>query len=190
MLLFHALSLSLFFSLCLILGFFHFSLSLLSSSETKVKIDNIYRKPPIYKQHASRTSWQEGDDVKTRTSWMILKSEIDGQPLPEDLLDPRKSTCSLPTDASLPNFPYSKSASLPGYGRNGIYKEVADHAEDEPDQQDSYSWGGMRVFQVYPYEVLAVTHRVRVKLPRDVDRTRLEVRVHHIAPSFFLSASV
>ena len=29
--------------------------------------------------------------------------------------------------------------------------------------------------QVYPYEVLAVTYRVRVKLPRDVDRTRLEV---------------
>ncbi|KAM9401424.1 actin-binding LIM protein 2-like [Salvelinus alpinus] len=150
--------------------------------ETKVKIDNIYRKPPIYKQHASRTSWQEGDDVKTRTSWMILKSEIDGQPLPEDLLDPRKSTCSLPTDASLPSFPYSKSASLPGYGRNGIYKEVADHAEDEPDQQDSHSWGGMREYKVYPYEVLAVTHRVRVKLPRDVDRTRLE---RHLSPGDF-----
>ncbi|XP_041724374.1 actin-binding LIM protein 2 isoform X5 [Coregonus clupeaformis] len=153
--------------------------------ETKVKIDNIYRKPPIYKQHASRTSWQEGDDVKTRTSWMILKSEIDGQPLPEDLLDPRKSTCSLPTDASLPNFPYSKSASLPGYGRNGIYKEVAGHAEDEPDQQDSHSWGGMREYKVYPYEVLAVTHRVRGKLPRDVDRTRLERHLsqedfHHV----------
>ncbi|XP_045557239.1 actin-binding LIM protein 2 isoform X9 [Salmo salar] len=131
---------------------------------------------------ASRTSWQEGDDVKTRTSWMILKSEIDGQPLPEDLLDPRKSTCSLPTDASLPNFPYSKSASLPGYGRNGIYKEVADHAEDEPDQQDSHSWGGMREYKVYPYEVLAVTHRVRVKLPRDVDRTRLE---RHLSPEDF-----
>lgn len=29
--------------------------------------------------------------------------------------------------------------------------------------------------QIYPYEVLAVTHRVKVKLPRDVDRTRLEV---------------
>lgn len=31
------------------------------------------------------------------------------------------------------------------------------------------------VLQVYPYDMLAVTHRVRVKLPRDVDRTRLEV---------------
>uniref|UniRef100_A0A674BL28 Actin-binding LIM protein 2 n=1 Tax=Salmo trutta TaxID=8032 RepID=A0A674BL28_SALTR len=38
------------------------------------------------------------------------------------------------------------------------------------------------VFQVYPYEVLAVTHRVRVKLPRDVDRTRLE---RHLSPEDF-----
>uniref|UniRef100_A0A1A8EAI9 Actin-binding LIM protein 2 n=1 Tax=Nothobranchius kadleci TaxID=1051664 RepID=A0A1A8EAI9_NOTKA len=137
--------------------------------ETMVK-DNIYRKPPIYRQHASRTSWQDGDDSK-RTSWMILKGEIDGHMAPEDL-DPRKSTCSLPTDTSQPNFPYNKSASLPGYGRNGIYK-AAEMVEDEVDP-DSQSWGGMREYKVYPYEVLAVTHRVKVKLPRDVDRTRLE----------------
>nr|XP_046185488.1 actin-binding LIM protein 2-like isoform X13 [Oncorhynchus gorbuscha] len=131
---------------------------------------------------ASRTSWQEGDDIKTRTSWMILKSEIDGEPLPEYLLDPRKSTCSLPTDTSRTNFPYNKCASLPGYGRNGMYKEVADHVEVDPDQQDSHSWGGMREYKVYPYEVLSVTHRVRVKLPRDVDRTRLE---RHLSPEDF-----
>lgn len=131
---------------------------------------------------ASRTSWQEGDDIKTRTSWMILKSEIDGEPLPEYLLDPRKSTCSLPTDTARTNFPYNKCASLPGYGRNGIYKEVADHVEVDPDQQDSHSWGGMREYKVYPYEVLSVTHRVRVKLPRDVDRTRLE---RHLSPEDF-----
>ncbi|CAK6965259.1 actin-binding LIM protein 2 isoform X16 [Scomber scombrus] len=107
--------------------------------ETMVK-DNIYRKPPIYRQHASRTSWQDGDDSK-RTSWMILKSEVDGHMGPEDL-DPCKSTCSLPTDTSQPNFPYSKSASLPGYGRNGIYK-AAEMVEDEVDP-DSQSWGGMR----------------------------------------------
>ncbi|KAM4537202.1 actin-binding LIM protein 2 isoform 5-T5 [Odontesthes bonariensis] len=107
--------------------------------ETVVK-DNIYRKPPIYRQHASRTSWQDGEESK-RTSWMILKSEIDCQMGPEDL-NPRKSTCSLPTDISQPNFPYNKSASLPGYGRNGIYK-AADMVEDEVDP-DSQSWGGMR----------------------------------------------
>ncbi|KAM3590116.1 uncharacterized protein V6R79_004011 [Siganus canaliculatus] len=107
--------------------------------ETMVK-DNIYRKPPIYRQHASRTSWQDGEESK-RTSWMILKSETDGHIGPEDL-DPRKSTCSLPIDTSQPNFPYNKSASLPGYGRNGIYK-AAEMVEDEMDP-DSQSWGGMR----------------------------------------------
>ncbi|XP_037530704.1 actin-binding LIM protein 2 [Nematolebias whitei] len=145
--------------------------------ETMVK-DNLYRKPPIYRQHASRTSWQDGEDSK-RTTWMILKGEIDGHMAPEDL-DPRKSTCSLPTDTSQPNFPYNKSASLPGYGRNGIYK-AAEMVEDEVDP-DSQSWGCMREYKVYPYEVLAVTHRVKVKLPRDVDRTRLE---RHLSPEEF-----
>ncbi|XP_069015202.1 actin-binding LIM protein 2 isoform X7 [Embiotoca jacksoni] len=111
--------------------------------ETMVK-DNLYRKPPIYRQHASRTSWQDGEDSK-RTSWMILKSEIDGHMGPEEL-DPCKSTCSLPTDTSQPNFPYNKSASLPGYGRNGIYK-AAEMVEDEVDP-DSQSWGGMREYKV------------------------------------------
>ncbi|XP_062417989.1 actin-binding LIM protein 2 isoform X6 [Pungitius pungitius] len=179
--------------------------------ETLVK-DNIYRKPPIYKQHASRTSWQDGEDTK-RTNWMILKSEIDGQMCPEDV-DPNKSTSSLPTDSSQPNFPYNKSASLPGYGRNGIYK-AAEMGDDEVDP-DSQSWGGMReykvrfssivtifssfvwtiqlhsliilpqcllyVCQIYPYEMLAVTHRVKVKLPREADRTRLE---RHLSPADF-----
>ncbi|KAI1888259.1 hypothetical protein AGOR_G00183180 [Albula goreensis] len=146
--------------------------------DTKIK-DNIYRKPPIYKQHASRASWQEGDEMdrKTRTSWMILKDEIDGRSGPDDI-DPRTSTRSLPTDMSQPNFPYNKSASLPGYGRNGIYK-AADLPEDDPDQDSSW---GMREYKVYPYDVLAVTHRVRVKLPRDVDRTRLE---RHLSPEDF-----
>uniref|UniRef100_A0A3B5QTU1 Actin-binding LIM protein 2 n=1 Tax=Xiphophorus maculatus TaxID=8083 RepID=A0A3B5QTU1_XIPMA len=145
--------------------------------EATVK-DNIYRKPPIYKQHASRTSWQEGDDSK-RTSWIILKSETDGEIAPEDL-NPCKSTCSLPMDTSQPNFPYNKSASLPGYGRNGIYK-AADMVEDNVDP-DSHSWGGMRGEKIYPYEILAVTHKVKVKLPRDVDRTRLE---RHLSPDEF-----
>ncbi|XP_024918610.1 actin-binding LIM protein 2 isoform X12 [Cynoglossus semilaevis] len=143
-----------------------------SSSSTYMPVPRHFHIP------ASRTSWQEGEDSK-RTSWMILKSEIDGQMGSEDL-DPRKSTCSLPTDTSQPNFPYNKSASLPGYGRNGIYK-AAEMVEDEVDP-DSHSWGGMREYKVYPYEMLAVTHRVKVKLPRDVDRTRLE---RHLSPEEF-----
>ncbi|XP_062417999.1 actin-binding LIM protein 2 isoform X8 [Pungitius pungitius] len=170
------------------------------------------RSPQNYSRPASRTSWQDGEDTK-RTNWMILKSEIDGQMCPEDV-DPNKSTSSLPTDSSQPNFPYNKSASLPGYGRNGIYK-AAEMGDDEVDP-DSQSWGGMReykvrfssivtifssfvwtiqlhsliilpqcllyVCQIYPYEMLAVTHRVKVKLPREADRTRLE---RHLSPADF-----
>ncbi|KPP67111.1 hypothetical protein Z043_114328, partial [Scleropages formosus] len=136
--------------------------------------DNIYRKPPIYRQHASRTSWQEGDDLdrKMKTSWMILKGDIDGQSSPE-YMDPRTSTRSLPTDTSQTNFPYNKSASLPGYGRNGIYKIL-------PRMTQTKTRAGGR--EIYPYDMLAVTHRARVKLPKDVDRTRLE---RHLSPEDF-----
>ncbi|XP_062239937.1 actin-binding LIM protein 2 isoform X11 [Platichthys flesus] len=154
------------------------SLSTYSDGKSPSSTSTYMAAPRHFHIPASRTSWQDGEDGK-RTSWMILKSEIDGHMGPEDL-DPSKSTCSLPTDTSQPNFPYNKSASLPGYGRNGIYK-AADMVEDEVDP-DSHSWGGMREYKVYPYEILAVTHRVKVKLPRDVDRTRLE---RHLSPEDF-----
>lgn len=32
--------------------------------------------------------------------------------------------------------------------------------------------------KVYPYELLTVANRGRMKLPKDVDRTRLEVQEH------------
>ncbi|XP_029310292.1 actin-binding LIM protein 2 isoform X9 [Cottoperca gobio] len=154
------------------------SLSTYSDGKSPSSTSTYVAAPRHFHVPASRTSWQDGDDSK-RTSWMILKSEIDGQMGPEDL-DPCKSTSSLPTDTSQPNFPYNKSASLPGYGRNGIYK-AAEMVEDEVDP-DSQSWGGMREYKIYPYEILAVTHRVKVKLPREVDRTRLE---RHLSPEDF-----
>uniref|UniRef100_A0AAV2KPR1 HP domain-containing protein n=1 Tax=Knipowitschia caucasica TaxID=637954 RepID=A0AAV2KPR1_KNICA len=43
--------------------------------------------------------------------------------------------------------------------------------------------GDANAQKIYPYEVLAVTHRVKVKLPRDVDRTRLE---RHLSPEDFM----
>ncbi|XP_028815169.1 actin-binding LIM protein 2 isoform X20 [Denticeps clupeoides] len=158
--------------------------SLSTYSDGKSPSSTYVAAPRHFHIPASRTSWQEGEDVDrkvtyrpTRTSWTMLKSDIDGQS--PDSMDPRTSTHSLPTDTSQPNFPYSKSASLPGYGRNGIYKP-ADLGEDDPDHDSS--WGGMREYKIYPYDMLAVTHRVKVKLPRDVDRTRLE---RHLSPEDF-----
>ncbi|MGH0126612.1 UNVERIFIED_CONTAM: hypothetical protein FKN15_016524 [Acipenser sinensis] len=114
---------------------------------------------PYFK--VTRTYWHEGEDMehdnrKMTTSWLTLKSEMDARSGTDDI-DPRTSTRSLPIDPSQTQFPYSKSASLPSYGRNGLHK-------------------------VYPYEVLAVTNRVRFKLPKDVDRTRLE---RHLSPEEF-----
>ncbi|KAM3590112.1 uncharacterized protein V6R79_004011 [Siganus canaliculatus] len=120
------------------------SLSTYSDGKSPSSTSTYVAAPRHFHIPASRTSWQDGEESK-RTSWMILKSETDGHIGPEDL-DPRKSTCSLPIDTSQPNFPYNKSASLPGYGRNGIYK-AAEMVEDEMDP-DSQSWGGMREYKV------------------------------------------
>nr|XP_015203203.1 PREDICTED: actin-binding LIM protein 1 isoform X12 [Lepisosteus oculatus] len=104
-----------------------------------------------------------------------------------------------------PNAPSSKTSSLPGYGRNGLHRPQS----TDFTQYNSYGdvCGGVREFQpvqdghvpvtrmdrgvsmpnmlepkVYPYEMLMVTNRGRTKLPRDVDRTRLE---RHLAPEIF-----
>nr|XP_025130075.1 actin-binding LIM protein 1 isoform X18 [Bubalus bubalis] len=99
----------------------------------------------------------------------------------------------------------SKTASLPGYGRNGLHRPVStDFA-----QYNSYGdvSGGARDYQtlpdghmpgmrmdrgvsmpnmlepkIFPYEMLMVTNRGRNKILRDVDRTRLE---RHLAPEVF-----
>ncbi|XP_061765994.1 actin-binding LIM protein 1-like isoform X2 [Nerophis ophidion] len=99
----------------------------------------------------------------------------------------------------------SKTNSLPGYGRNGLHRPQS----TDFTQYNSYGdmCGGSREFQhikdgraalarmdrgvsmpnmlepkVYPYEMLMITSRGRARLPRDVDRTRLE---RHLAPETF-----
>ncbi|XP_033889923.3 actin-binding LIM protein 2-like isoform X11 [Acipenser ruthenus] len=120
-----------------------------SRPETKIK-DNLYRKPPVYKQHVTRTYWHEGEDMehdnrKMTTSWLTLKSEMDARSGTDDI-DPRTSTRSLPIDPSQTQFPYSKSASLPSYGRNGLHK-ATDLAQYEPDQDGSWGMrGGIYIY--------------------------------------------
>uniref|UniRef100_A0A9J8B781 Actin binding LIM protein 1a n=1 Tax=Cyprinus carpio carpio TaxID=630221 RepID=A0A9J8B781_CYPCA len=88
----------------------------------------------------------------------------------------------------------SKTGSLPGYGRNALQRPQS----TDFTQYNSYGdvCSGMRATRmdrgvsmpnmlepkVYPYEMLMVTSRSRSKLPRDVDRTRLE---RHLAPEMF-----
>uniref|UniRef100_A0A8C5L409 Actin-binding LIM protein 2 n=1 Tax=Jaculus jaculus TaxID=51337 RepID=A0A8C5L409_JACJA len=120
--------------------------------DTGVK-DNIYRKPPIYKQHAMRRLDGEDEsfdqDSRKKTTWLLLKG------------DPDTRTNSPDLD--------SQSVSL---------SSRADRDPLQRMQGDSlYSQ-----YKIYPYDSLIVTNRIRVKLPKDVDRTRLE---RHLSPEEF-----
>lgn len=67
----------------------------------------------------------------------------------------------------------SKSASLPAYRRNGLHRTPSADLFHY-DSMNAVNWG-MREYKIYPYELLLVTTRGRNRLPKDVDRTRLEV---------------
>ncbi|XP_035290498.1 actin-binding LIM protein 3-like isoform X1 [Anguilla anguilla] len=72
------------------------------------------------------------------------------------------------------------TTSLPGYGRNGLQRpQSADYYDY--DSSSPVNWG-MREYKIYPYEQLVVTTRGRIRLPNDVDRTRLE---RHLSPEEF-----
>ncbi|XP_039396885.1 actin-binding LIM protein 2 isoform X11 [Mauremys reevesii] len=160
--------------------------------DTEVK-DNIYRKPPIYRQHVRRSEGEDGsfdqDNRKLKTSWLILKGEMDTRTNSPDL-DTQSLSQGPGTDREqlrqmqenattiYSRFPYAKSASLPGYGKNGLH-QTASMGHYETDQDAGW---GMREYKIYPYETLIVTNRIRVKLPKDVDRTRLE---RHLSPEEF-----
>uniref|UniRef100_A0A8C9U128 Actin binding LIM protein family member 3 n=1 Tax=Scleropages formosus TaxID=113540 RepID=A0A8C9U128_SCLFO len=72
---------------------------------------------------------------------------------------------------SADNSYISKSASLPGYGRNGLHR---------PQSADYFQYDSGNA--IYPYETLIVTTRGRNRLPKDVDRARLE---RHLSPEEF-----
>ncbi|XP_055083295.1 actin-binding LIM protein 1 isoform X7 [Periophthalmus magnuspinnatus] len=176
---------------------------------------NIYRKPPIYKQHGPegrRRSREEDEEealkrkqlqeehlnkIQSGLGKLILKEEMEKEQIRA------RSQSAQRCDAE-PTSP-TKTNSLPGYGRNGLHRPQS----TDFTQYNSYSdmCGGGREFQhikdgraalarmdrgvslpnmlepkVYPYEMLMITSRGRAKLPRDVDRTRLE---RHLAPETF-----
>ncbi|XP_051913796.1 actin-binding LIM protein 3 isoform X4 [Hippocampus zosterae] len=77
-----------------------------------------------------------------------------------------------------------KSASLPGYGRNGIQRpQSADCYQYQYDSSNEVNWGSRADYKIYPYEALIVTTRGRNRLPKDVERARLE---RHLSPEEFV----
>uniref|UniRef100_A0A8C1AA30 Actin binding LIM protein 1b n=1 Tax=Cyprinus carpio carpio TaxID=630221 RepID=A0A8C1AA30_CYPCA len=160
---------------------------------------NMYRKPPIYKQHGSdgrsrSRDEEEEEQVKRRQlqeehlskiqsglGKLILKEEMEKEMNRDRYI---RSVAAQRFDSQYANCTTDsqtvKTSSLPGYGRNGLHRPQS----TELSQYNSYGdvCGGQRDFKVYPYEMLTVTNRGRAKLPKDVDRTRLE---RHLAPEKF-----
>uniref|UniRef100_A0A2K5F3E6 Actin binding LIM protein 1 n=1 Tax=Aotus nancymaae TaxID=37293 RepID=A0A2K5F3E6_AOTNA len=232
---------------------------------------NIYRKPPIYKQHAAlaaqskssediikfskfpaaqapdpsetpkietdhwpgppsfaavgpdmrrRSSGREEDDeelLKRRQlqeeQLMKLNSGLGQLILKEEMEKESRERSSLLASRydspinSASHIPSSKTASLPGYGRNGLHRPVStDFAQYNsygdvsggvrgetpitlPDghmpamrMDRGVSMPNMLEPKIFPYEMLMVTNRGRNKILREVDRTRLE---RHLAPEVF-----
>ncbi|XP_036095579.1 actin-binding LIM protein 3 isoform X7 [Molossus molossus] len=163
---------------------------------------NIYRKPPIYKRHVPRarrfSSGGEEDDfdrsmhkLQSGIGRLILKEEMKARSssYADPWTPPRSSTSSREAlhtagyDMSLNGSPrshyladsdplISKSASLPAYRRNGLHRTPSADLFHY-DSMNAVNWG-MREYKIYPYELLLVTTRGRNRLPKDVDRTRLE----------------
>lgn len=98
-----------------------------------------------------------------------------------------------------PNSSTSPASSLPG--RNSLsppqpadfshyhddrcrdFRLIYDHQYSLTQMERGVSMPNLLEPNIYPYEMLTVSNRGRVKLPRDVDRTRLE---RHLSPESFL----
>uniref|UniRef100_A0A3B3WXT5 Actin binding LIM protein 1a n=1 Tax=Poecilia mexicana TaxID=48701 RepID=A0A3B3WXT5_9TELE len=137
---------------------------------------------------------------------LILKEEMEKEQIRERHA---RSLSAQRYDPKMNNYPTSptKTNSLPGYGRNGLHRPQStdftqynsygdmcgggrgEHFKPNKDghaalarMDRGVSMPNMLEPKVYPYEMLMITSRGRAKLPRDVDRTRLE---RHLAPETF-----
>nr|KAF6280112.1 actin binding LIM protein family member 2 [Pipistrellus kuhlii] len=125
-------------------------------------------------------------DGRKKGSWLILQGDTDtrtdspdSQALSHSSGADRDPLSTGPGAGFYSRFPYSKSDPLPGHGKNGLDHRNANVAPCGADPDASW---GTREYKVYPYDALIVTNRIRVKLPKDVDRTRLE---RHLSPAEF-----
>uniref|UniRef100_A0A667YM65 Actin binding LIM protein family, member 3 n=1 Tax=Myripristis murdjan TaxID=586833 RepID=A0A667YM65_9TELE len=133
---------------------------------------------------------------------MILKEEMKARSgcHDNDQWGSRRSSCSSSKEA-LHNVGYSslngsprsvysadnsyiaKSASLPGYGRNGLNRPGSAGTDYyQYDSTNAVNWQIRGKPFIYPYEALVVTVRGQKRLPSDVDRARLE---RHLSPEEF-----
>uniref|UniRef100_A0A8B9HF51 Actin binding LIM protein 1a n=1 Tax=Astyanax mexicanus TaxID=7994 RepID=A0A8B9HF51_ASTMX len=123
---------------------------------------NIYRKPPIYKLHDSAAF-----TAQSKSADDIIKSAK----FPSAFVPSPDEAANIETDY----WPCPPAIAAIGTPLQEGHRSVSrmDRGVSMPNMLEP---------KVYPYEMLMVTGRGRSKLPRDVDRTRLE---RHLAPETF-----
>nr|XP_038036814.1 actin-binding LIM protein 1 isoform X16 [Anas platyrhynchos] len=119
---------------------------------------NIYRKPPIYKQHGSdmrrRSSGREEDDEELQRRRQLQEEQLMklnsglGQLILKEEMEKERSSLSASRYDSPAHASASKTSSLPGYGKNGLHRPVS----TDFGQYNSYGdvSGGVRDFQSLP----------------------------------------
>uniref|UniRef100_A0A8C5H6E0 Actin binding LIM protein 1a n=1 Tax=Gouania willdenowi TaxID=441366 RepID=A0A8C5H6E0_GOUWI len=140
---------------------------------------NIYRKPPIYKLHGPegrRKSREEEEEeamkrkqlqeehlskIQSGLGKLILKEEMEKDQIRER---------------------HARSLSAQRYDPRQSNSDTGTEQNTLARMDRGVSMPNMLEPKVYPYEMLIITSRGRAKLPRDVDRTRLE---RHLAPETF-----
>ncbi|XP_022410437.1 actin-binding LIM protein 2 isoform X10 [Delphinapterus leucas] len=160
--------------------------------DTGVK-DNIYRKPPIYKQHGpvAQSPISKLSGLMSVLSLVVHKAgcskRLEGPSPPQAAAgrrsdgedgsfdaDNRKKTNWLllkgdgDTRTNSPDLDSQSLAHSSGTDRGPLQTMPGDNIYSQ--------------YKIYPYDALIVTNRIRVKLPKDVDRTRLE---RHLSPEEF-----
>uniref|UniRef100_A0A8C1RFQ6 Dematin actin binding protein n=1 Tax=Cyprinus carpio TaxID=7962 RepID=A0A8C1RFQ6_CYPCA len=115
---------------------------------------------------------QELNKIQSNLGKLILKEEI------ERSAPVRRKTRSLPDRTHM--HLASKSPSFPSYTKTDYFCSSTFHLSfiNITCVRTIYVF----IWQIYPYEMLIVTHRGRNKLPPGVDRTRLE---RHLSPEEF-----
>ncbi|XP_042673850.1 actin-binding LIM protein 1 isoform X11 [Centrocercus urophasianus] len=119
---------------------------------------NIYRKPPIYKQHGAdmrrRSSGREEDDEELQRRRQLQEEQLMklnsglGQLILKEEMEKERSAFSASRYDSPAHASASKTSSLPGYGKNGLHRPVS----TDFGQYNSYGdvSGGVRDFQSLP----------------------------------------
>ncbi|XP_029400950.1 actin-binding LIM protein 2 isoform X14 [Mus pahari] len=160
--------------------------------DTGVK-DNIYRKPPIYKQHGP-VAQSPMSKLSGLVSVLSLVVQEAGRSKRRAGLSPPQAAAARRLDVEDSSFDQDSRKKTTWL----LLKGDADTRTNSPDldsQSLSLSSGTDQEplqrmpgdslysqYKIYPYDSLIVTNRIRVKLPKDVDRTRLE---RHLSPEEF-----